>query len=111
MKTTVPVRTVSTLNVREDWRRRADRAREHRNTAWMMLRAMHSTPAVPCTVLMTRVAPRPLDDDNLRGALKAVRDGIADWLGVDDRDPRVKWEYGQRKGAIKFYAVDVEVTT
>lgn len=47
-----------------------------------------------------------LDDDNLRSALKAVRDGIAEKLGIDDRDPRVEWRYGQRKGMV---GVDVEL--
>jgi hypothetical protein len=49
-------------------------------------------------VKLTRVAPRALDDDNLRGALKSVRDGLASWLKVDDATPLVRWEYGQEKG-------------
>lgn len=50
-------------------------------------------------VLLTRVAPRELDSDNLQGALKHVRDGVADALGVDDRDERVTWApCDQRKG-------------
>jgi len=110
MKVSIPVRTVSTANVREHWRRRADRARHHRSTAILTFRIAKAEPVLPCTVLLTRVAPRALDDDNLRGALKSVRDGVADWLGIDDRDPRVKWDYGQRKGPTKFYAVDVEVS-
>ena len=61
-------------------------------------------------VTLTRIAPRALDDDNLRGALKACRDGVADWLAIDDRDPRVRWEYAQRKGKPGQYAVAVEVT-
>lgn len=39
--------------------------------------------------------PRFLDDDNLTASLKPVRDELADWLGVDDADPRVRWECGQ----------------
>ena len=43
--------------------------------------------ADPCTVTLTRVAPSSgLDDDNLAGALKGVRDEVAKWLRVDDRD-------------------------
>jgi hypothetical protein len=62
------------------------------------------------TVTMARVAPRELDDDNLRGALKAVRDGIADAFGVNDRDPRVTWVYGQRRGSTpRTYAVQVDI--
>lgn len=36
---------------------------------------------------------RRLDDDNLRAGMKAVRDGVADALGVDDGSDRVRWEY------------------
>lgn len=64
-------------------------------------------PALPCTVLLVRVAPSDgLDSDNLQGSLKACRDGVADWLGVDDRDPRVAWRYDQRRGP---WAVEVEI--
>ena len=64
----------------------------------------------PVVVRLTRVAPsNGLDDDNLRPALKSVRDGIADALGVDDRDPRVSWEYGQLRGRAREYAVEVEI--
>jgi hypothetical protein len=54
-------------------------------------------PALPLTVTMTRVSPRELDDDNLCGAFKKVRDSIAEWLGVDDRDKRITWRTEQRK--------------
>jgi hypothetical protein len=50
-----------------------------------------------------------LDGDNLQSAFKATRDGVADWLGVDDGDPRLDWQYRQRKGAAKVYAVEIEV--
>lgn len=63
---------------------------------------------LPCVVTLTRISPRLLDDDNLRPALKAVRDGVADRLGVDDRDPRVEWRYAQRKGAQKAVEVEME---
>ncbi|WP_230682079.1 hypothetical protein, partial [Streptococcus pneumoniae] len=46
-------------------------------------------------VRITRVGPRRLDDDNLARAAKALRDGVADWLGCDDGDPRVSWHYAQ----------------
>lgn len=64
-------------------------------------------PAVPCAVTLTRVAPsNGLDSDNLQGGLKAVRDELAVWLGVDDRDPRVEWKYAQRRGA---WGVEVSI--
>jgi hypothetical protein len=36
-----------------------------------------------------------LDDDNFVGACKHLRDAIAASLGMDDADPRLRWEYGQ----------------
>lgn len=35
------------------------------------------------------------------------RAGVADALGIDDRDPRVTWRYAQEKA--KGYAVRVEI--
>lgn len=65
-------------------------------------------PALPCVVTLTRVAPSAgLDGDNLQGSLKAARDGVADWMKVDDRDPRVTWRYEQRRGRPKQYAVEI----
>jgi hypothetical protein len=49
-------------------------------------------------VLLTRVAPRTLDTDNLERALKAVRDGVAEAWGINDADPRVEWLTDQRAG-------------
>ena len=44
-------------------------------------------------------------------SLKAVRDGVADALGLaSDRDPRVAWVVDQERGEPRQYAVRVEVT-
>jgi hypothetical protein len=40
---------------------------------------------------ITRHGVRALDSDNLAGAGKHVRDGLADALGIDDRDPGCTW--------------------
>jgi hypothetical protein len=63
-----------------------------------------------CAITLTRISPLALDDDNLRTALKAVRDELAEGvLGMpNDRDPRVVWIYGQAKPATpRTYAVRV----
>ncbi len=93
----LPLKIVSVANLREHWTTRAGRARMQRATTAALLRA-HKPPLLPITVVLTRVAARQLDSDNLAHAFKACRDGVADWLGVPDNDPRVTWEYGQRKG-------------
>lgn len=101
----VSVETPSLTNQREHWSVRKKRASLHRmmtRAVWaQMVHGSHLEGSVvdfPLEVILTRVAPRPLDDDNLRGALKHVRDELAALFGVDDRDPRVRWHYGQEKG-------------
>jgi hypothetical protein len=57
---------------------------------------------------MTRYAPRPYDDDNIRSAFKYVRDAISEFVlgladnkaykaGRADNDPRLTWVYAQEK--------------
>lgn len=46
-------------------------------------------------VSFVRFGGRSLDSDNLAGAFKHGRDFIARMLGVDDADPRLRWQYGQ----------------
>jgi hypothetical protein len=58
---------------------------------------LHYRPPVPCVVTLTHVGPR-MDDDNLAGAFKGLRDAVAGWLRVDDGDGRVAWRYDQRPG-------------
>jgi hypothetical protein len=55
--------------------------------------------ALPVVVTITRVGTgnKPLDDDNLRRAGKAVRDVISSWLVADDGDRRIRWRYRQRR--------------
>ena len=102
----LPLRTKSTPNEREHWAVRAKRTKHEREMA--AARCQVAVP--PCTVTLTRIDPRALDDDNLRSALKAVRDGIADALGVNDRDPAVTWCYAQRRGKVREYGVEVTIT-
>lgn len=103
----LPLKTVSLANVREHWTKRSKRAKAHRTTAKTLCRPVATAIGLPVVVTLTRVAPsNGLDDDNLRPALKSVRDGIADAFGLDDRDPRIEWRYGQRKGP---YSVIVEI--
>ena len=51
----------------------------------------------PCRVVVSLVVFRrtALDDDNLAGGLKWLRDAIARSLGIDDGDRRVRFEYAQ----------------
>jgi hypothetical protein len=95
----VPIHTGRGMNAREHYLARSRRVKKERDaTAWCLSRAQK--PQLPCSVLLTRIAPsNGLDDDNLCGALKGVRDEVARWLGVDDRNStRVRYRYAQRRG-------------
>lgn len=70
-----------------------------------------SIPPPPLTVTITRIGPRKLDDDNLEGACKYVRDQIARKVGIDDGSDQYTWLYGQRKGKPGEYGVEVEITS
>ena len=61
-------------------------------------------------ITLTRLASRKLDSDNLATALKAVRDGVADALNLDDGDERLDWRYAQEKAPRGHYAVRVEIS-
>lgn len=102
-------RIESEANRREHWRTVAARKKRQRVLAWAELRQFVPAFLGPVTITLTRIAPRVLDDDNLASGFKATRDGVADWLGVDDGDKRLTWRYAQEKGAPKFYGVRIEV--
>jgi hypothetical protein len=112
MTITIPIRTVSEANRsrHEHWGTKSRRVKAQRQACYAATwNAIDYPQDLPCTVYLTRISPRKLDDDNLRGALKACRDGVADAIGVDDGDERVTWDYSQRRGKPKEYAVEVTV--
>jgi hypothetical protein len=66
-----------------------------------------AVPAGPWRVVITRVGPRVLDDDNRTASAKGVRDAVAAWLGVDDGSESVRWEV--RGEVARGYAVRVQI--
>jgi hypothetical protein len=62
-------------------------------------------------VTLCRISAGELDEeDNLRGALKHVKDAIARWLGFrNDNDKRLRWRYQQQSCPRGFYAVRVTI--
>lgn len=113
----VDVRLVSEANAHAHWRTRQARAKSQHH--WVLaalagmqpptLRAVRDAlDARALVVMLTRVGPRLLDDDDAAGSAKHVRDAVAAWLGVDDgpRGP-VTWAYAQRRGKAGEYAVEI----
>jgi hypothetical protein len=82
--------------------------RQHDDVGWMLLGCVGiNRPALPLAITIVRIGPRPMDDDNVVGSAKTVRDSIAKYLGVDDADKRIVWRYEQAKGA---YAVRIQIS-
>jgi hypothetical protein len=89
-------------NSREHWRVKAKRVASERNSTSYALMG-EQKPPIPCSVRLTRVGPGMLDDDNLVGAMKGVRDEIAKWLGIDDRHSEtVRYVYAQRRASVEW---------
>lgn len=104
MIVTVPIRTGRGLNDREHWRARTRRVKAEKDAVLAMLPPMRKT--MRYIITLTRISPGKLDSDNLQGALKAIRDAVAQRLGVDDGSPMLVWHYGQERGA---WGVRIEI--
>jgi hypothetical protein len=106
----LPLRLVSTLNRREHHMARARRVAAERGPAMLVTRMALPWPRPlegSFHVELIRIGPKKLDGDNLQGACKAVRDGVAEALEIDDGSDRLTWVYGQERGA---YGVRITVS-
>lgn len=111
IKVTIPIKTKSEANQREHWAAKARRVKQQRDAVRLLLNsvfAMQKRPTVEdeITIQITRIASRDLDTDNLAGSMKAVRDGVADALRINDGHECITWEYDQRRGK---YAVEIKI--
>jgi len=110
---TLPIPTISEANVSQHWSVKAKRQKAQK--ALLTLRWKKERPQIkfPCTVKLTRLAPRKLDDDNLMVAFKHIRDVFADLLipglapGRADGNSNITWAYGQEKSPIRGVRVEV----
>lgn len=94
------ITVVSEANRRDHWARKARRAKQQRTMASWLVRGFwfldkSKKPTMPLVITLTRLGARTLDSDNLAGSFKAVRDGIADALGVNDGSKDLDWRYRQ----------------
>ena len=115
MDITIPIRTSNPLNGAQGRHWAVARKRKAERLAVALFLNRHTPPPLPVVVTLVRIAPRRLDDDGLRAALKSCRDQVAIWLGLpcnvkghaEDSDPRVCFKYSQGKGKPREYAVVV----
>lgn len=106
-----PCKIVSEANSRDHWRVKNARKKEQQlETAVEWKRAIgNRRVTLPCTIRLTRIGCRKLDDDNLANGCKGIRDAIAQLIGVDDGSDLLRFEYAQEVIAKRQYAVRVEV--
>lgn len=105
------IRTVSAANAREHWAVKAKRNKTERTA----IRAYFGScpPSLRLTdanliVSFTRFGKRLLDDDNLAGSFKAIRDEVAACLDRDDGPKAgIRWAYEQQTA--KEYWIEIEV--
>lgn len=84
---------------------RRKKRREHNEVGFALAKAliMNGIPSLPkdWIVELTRGAPISLDDDNVVGSFKSIRDGIADMFAFDDGSSTCWWAYHQAKTSRK----------
>jgi hypothetical protein len=113
IKETVPIRILSEANMRlEHWAVRKKRHNQH----WFFIKQQLRNNEMPKEIdhiVLTRIAPRLLDADNLPGALKWYIDCIADWINPGlppgHADRNMKFECKQEKGKPKQYGLRIEI--
>src|ERR1700677_2328675 len=95
--TTLGIR-VRSLNEREHTMVRARRVAQERGVTRLAMTAICRPwrlrlqgGLANLTIELTTLRPKLMDSDNIVVSLKAVRDGVADVLAVDDGAPRLHW--------------------
>lgn len=102
----LPIKTVNPLNGQHGhWRKTAARRKRERHTAAIMVPAYK----LPAVVTLTRLSAGTLDDDAVPAAMKSIRDGICDKVGIPDNDPRIRFVYAQERCKRGSYGVRVEI--
>lgn len=114
---TIPLQTATETNTRQMWYVVSRGAKKAREVTCLALKGLHvEYPSLIKSAKFTRHGLRLVDDDNLPGTMKRVRDQVAAWIagnntpdGKGDDSPTcgVAWSYDQVKG--KEYGVVVEL--
>ena len=111
---TIPIKIESEGNKVEHWTKKHKRKKAIQAAIYYFAKRIAIRP--PCTVILTRIAPRRLDDeDNLRSALKMPKDVVADILhpglapGRADGLGDIEWKFDQIKGDVRQYALSIRL--
>ena len=100
MKIETGIALTGTGNAREHPMARHKRVKKEKAAMGWLLTQFKQRPEIPCTFVITRVAPSTgLDDDGLVHSCKSIRDALADWMLIDDKHRTlVRYVYAQANG-------------
>lgn len=111
----LPMQIANEANSSEHWTKKGKRHKLQKRRIKAEFLKERPEIILPCTVILTRIAPRELDEhDNLRSSMKWVVDAISAELtgnhlpGRADSDQRITWEYKQKKGLVRQYGLEIE---
>lgn len=114
----IPIRIVSEANLPEHWTKKHKRHKSYKDAITAIWRTSN-IPKIepPCEITLTRVAPRSLDADNLVTSMKNPTDIVASLIipglapGRADDGHGLTFNYCQKKGATKEYALLIDIET
>ncbi len=110
----IPIKVISEMNWRGHWAERYSRLNKQKRIVYQncIAKIGPKRPDYPIyKITLTRLKgyrQRDYDTDNLASSFKAVRDGIAEYLGIDDGSKRFIWVYRQQKGDSPGIIVGIE---
>lgn len=113
LKYTLPIRLRSP-NLQMHWTKKAKRDKKIALLVRSKCKEIR-TMSLPCTITLTRCAPRELDYDNFVYSFKHIRDVVADMIkpglkpGHADSDKRMTFQYKQKKTKNNLYQVQIKV--
>lgn len=105
---------MSESNLREHWTKKHTRQRKLKSDILIYLNLLLK-PQLPVKLVLTRIAPRSFDEDNLWSAMKIPIDVLSNWLipglqhGRADGDKRIEIICKQKKGRAREYSLLVEI--
>lgn len=125
MMLSVAIKTVSEINSTEHWTKKSKRRKQQQFFVRQALLKENTAIHTPCTIKLSRHAPRLLDDDNLRSSFKYIRDEIASYIypekiayscikgsisankGFCDSGDQITWMYAQIKDKRCFVTIEI----
>lgn len=115
----IPIKIASEANSTDHWTKKSKRHKVQKAIVNAYFQRL-TIPSLPAAITLTRHAPRPYDDDNIRAAFKYIRDAVSEYIlsrvdnkiyraGRADNDARLTWVYSQQQTTHEEYFVTIQI--